>query len=251
MLNKIRREKPLILNITNMVTMDFIANGLLSLGASPIMSLAEQEADDLVKISHAVVINIGTLDSNFLNLAKKMAAAANHFKKPIILDPVGAGASVYRTQSALDLLNQYSIDIIRGNASEIMVLAGQDVISKGVDTTETSLNATEAGKLLSQKYNSAVVISGETDVVIDRENINTSHYGSPIMTSITGTGCLLSAVVAAFRAVENNRFNASVEAVKFYGQCGEVAAHKSAIPTLFKNYFLEALHVKNLTAVCA
>jgi len=251
MRDKIKSQNPLILNITNHVTMEFIANGLLSLGASPIMSLAQQESEDLINMASAVMINIGTLDDNFMVLANKTAKTANQFGKPIIVDPVGAGASKYRTENSLALLNNYKIDILKGNASEILALSGLNIITKGVDSTADSQYAIDAGQLLSQKYQCAVVISGKTDIVIDHHEINLSHYGSPLMTRIVGTGCLLSAVVAAFRAVEANRFMACKEAVMFYGICGEFAAHKTKIPSHFKNYFLEALHANTFSPVCA
>jgi hydroxyethylthiazole kinase len=251
LVDKIRSEKPLILNITNHVTMDFIANGLLSLGASPIMSLAEEESEDLINLANSVVINIGTLNNNFIQLAKKMGVTANQLNKPVIFDPVGAGASQYRTNSALELLDHFKIDIIRGNASEILALSGLDIITKGVDSTADSQHAIDAGQLLSRKYNCAIVISGKTDIVIDQHQINLSHNGSPIMKSITGTGCLLTAVVAAFRAVESNRFKSAIQAAIFYGQCGEFAESKTVVPSHFKNYFLEALHVNAHSTVCA
>ena len=251
MLEKLKSQKPLILNITNHVTMEFIANGLLSLGASPIMSLAEQEMEDLIQLSNAVVINIGTLDNHFITLAHKAAATANKLYKPVILDPVGAGASKYRTESALYLLHNFAIDILRGNASEILALAGSNSMTKGVDSTANSQHAIDAGQLLSQKYNCAVVISGATDIVIDHHEIHLSHYGSPLMTHIVGTGCLLSAVIGAFRAIEPNRFKAANEAIMFYGQCGEIAAAKTKVPRHFKNYFLEALNVHTYSPVCA
>ncbi|MDX2164118.1 MAG: hydroxyethylthiazole kinase [Gammaproteobacteria bacterium] len=251
MLEKLKSHNPLILNITNMVTMDFIANGLLSLGASPIMSLAEEEMDDLCKISHAVVVNIGTLNAEFINLALSAGQFANQHGKPLIFDPVGVGASLYRTQSAQELLNTIKIDVIRGNASEILALSGLFVVTKGVDSTVESQQAVEAGKLLSQKYNCIVVISGKADVIIENNNIDISDFGSPLMSTVTGMGCLLSSVVAAFRAVESNRFEAAKHAVRFYGQCGEIAAAKSHIPAHFKNYFLEALYAHIYSPVCA
>jgi hydroxyethylthiazole kinase len=215
------------------------------------MSVAEEEMDDLVPLSHSVVINIGTLDNSFITVAHAAGISSNKYHKPLILDPVGAGASKYRTENALTLLNNFNVDIIRGNASEILALAGINIITKGVDSTANSQHAIDAGQLLSQKYNCAVVISGATDIVIDHHEINLSHHGSPIMTQVVGTGCLLSAVVAAFRAVESNRFTAAVQAGLFYGQCGELAAAKTKIPAHFKNYFLEALNVYALSPMCA
>src|SRR5438876_768146 len=135
---KIKEKKPLILNITNDVTMDFIANGLLSLGASPVMSKAQQEIDDLLELANSVVINLGTLDEKFIALCEYVCGVANQLKKPIVLDPVGAGASHYRTNTGLNLIRNYGIAIIRGNASEIMSLSGVSMKTKGVDSTTQS-----------------------------------------------------------------------------------------------------------------
>lgn len=238
---KIKEEKPLILNITNDVTMDFIANGLLSLGASPVMSKAQQEIEDLLQLASSVVINLGTLDEKFIALCEQVCNTANQLKKPIILDPVGAGASQYRNHASMNLIQQYDIAIIRGNASEIMSLSGVSSQTKGVDSTTQSEHAIESAQLLSTRYDAAVVVSGKTDIIVDRDNILQFNYGSPLMPMITGTGCLLSAVVGAFHAVEKNRFEASVLATVFYGICGEKAAEKSHGPASFKINFLDQL----------
>lgn len=238
---KLRKENPLVLNLTNEVTVDFVANGLLSLGASPIMSKAPQEMDDLLQLASVLVVNIGTLDDNFVALCEYACDVANQLKKPIILDPVGAGASQYRTTTSLNLINNYDIAIIRGNASEIMALSGASMVTKGVDSTEKSESAIENAKALSSYYDSAIVISGEVDVVIDHTSINKFTYGSSLMPKITGTGCLLSAIVGAFHAVEKNRLQACSLATVFYGLCGEKAAQHAKGPAAFKAKFIDEL----------
>jgi hydroxyethylthiazole kinase len=242
MLKKIKETNPLVLNITNYVTMDFIANGLLSLGASPIMSSASEEIEDLVCLSHAVVINLGTLNQAFIALCEQTCRIANQLKKPIILDPVGAGATNYRTKTSLKLINNYDIAIIRGNASEIMALAGSRSVTKGVDSSTESADAVDSAKKLSQQCDSTIVVSGKADFIIDHELFSQSDRGTPLMAMITGSGCLLSAVIGAFHAVEKNRFDAACAATVFYGICGEKAAAKSILPGTFKNYFLDALY---------
>ena len=216
-LRTLRKEKPLILNITNFVTMDFVANGLLSLGGLPIMCHAENEIEDLVKLASAVVINLGTLNSEFILLCKKACEVANQLNKPIILDPVGAGASHYRTDSNLFFLTNYKIAVIRGNASEIEALSINSHETKGVDSTIETEAVIDNAILISQEYNSAVVITGKTDVIIDQDNLIALNIGSAMMKKVTGMGCLLSAVIAAFHAVEKNRFEAAKAAVKFSG----------------------------------
>lgn len=239
---KIKQDRPLVLNITNDVTMDFIANGLLSLGASPVMSQAEQDVDDLIKFSQSIVINLGTLNEKFIELCEHTCRVANTLKKPIILDPVGAGATKYRTDAAAKLLDQYHIAIIRGNASEIMALSAASCVTKGVDSTAASDEAVENAKALSKKYNAAVVISGKTDFIIDADKLNQLDYGSALMPMITGTGCLLSSVVGAFHAAEQDRFLAASAACAFYGVSGEIAAKIAKGPGSFKPAFLDALY---------
>ncbi|MFZ2315838.1 MAG: hydroxyethylthiazole kinase [Gammaproteobacteria bacterium] len=240
---KIKEEKPLILNITNDVTMDFIANGLLSLGASPVMSKAQQEMDDLLQLANSVVINLGTLDEKFIALCEYVCGVANQLKKPIILDPVGAGASHYRTNASLNIINSYGIAIIRGNASEIMSLSGVSMKTKGVDSTAQSDLALESAQRLSTHYDATVIVSGKTDIIVDVNNIRQLNFGSPLMPQITGTGCLLSAIVGAFHAVEKNRFDASVLATAFYGSCGEKASKSAQGPASFKIKFLDELNL--------
>lgn len=242
-IKKIKEEKPLVLNITNAVTMDFIANGLLGIGASPIMSKAQQEINELVQLVDSVVINLGTLDEKFIVLCDCVCSAANQFKKPIILDPVGAGASRYRTETAHRLLDNHHIAIVRGNASEIMSLVDKSVGTRGVDSNIQSQLAIKNAKELSVHYDNAVFISGSTDIIADGNDQQELNYGSPLMPQVTGTGCLLSAIVAAFHAVEKNRFTASVLAAAFYGICGEKAAQSAQGPASFKLKFLDELNV--------
>jgi hydroxyethylthiazole kinase len=166
---------------------------------------------------------------------------ANAIKTPIILDPVGAGASDYRTSSCQALLNEFDIAFIRGNASEIMALAGLKLRSKGVDSLEETRAAIESALVLANQYQLCVVISGETDIIVGNQPVQTIESGSPLIPYVTGTGCLLSAVVAAFDAVCDDPFHAAHAATLFYGVCGEIAARKASTPAAFKSHFLDAL----------
>ena len=241
LISRIRDEKPLILNITNAVTMDFIANGLLSLGASPIMSQAEEELDDLIRISSAVVINIGTLNESFIQLATRTMQIANQLDKPIIFDPVGAGASRYRTDTTMKLLCKNKVAIIRGNAGEILAIAGEAAATKGVDSIAKSDAVIDQAKKVSSEFSATILMSGKTDVVIENNQLELFDRGSDLMPTITGSGCLLTAVVAAFHAVEKNRFLAASTAAVFYGVCGEIAATCSSHPGSLKPVFIDAL----------
>lgn len=248
-ISEIRRsiieKRPLILNVTNFVTPDFIANGLLSLGASPIMSQSSEEMEELIQMASAVVINIGTLNEEWMQLARSATHIANIMNKPIILDPVGAGATHLRTSFAQELLSTRKIDIIRGNASEIMALANQGSHTKGVDSTLNTEMAIDAAQFLAQNYHLVTAMSGVVDIILDRNRIQKLAYGSPMMCSITGTGCLLSSVVASFRAVHSDSFEAAWSASFFYAVCGEQAAAQSALPGSFKMHFIDALHQSN------
>jgi len=241
-INRLKQGRPLVLNITNHVTMDFIANGLLCVGASPVMSHAKQDIEDLIKLASVVVINIGTLDDAFLSLCEQTCRLANALNKPIIFDPVGAGASVYRTSASQRLIEQFEIAIIRGNASEIMALSGRSLTTKGVDSVSSSQSAMESAQELTNTRETTVVISGEMDLIVEADNVVSLTCGSPLMPLVTGTGCLLSAVVGAFHAIEPNRVAAATAAVLFYGVCGEIAARQTCKPGSYKTAFLDALY---------
>lgn len=239
--NKINKVNPLILNLTNHVTMDFVANGLLSLGASPIMTESANELEDLINIANGLVINIGTLNDDFIYLCEKALAIANQLNKLIVFDPVGVGASDYRTQSALYLLEKFNVDIIRGNASEINSLADIENKTKGVDSTTETTFAIESGKTLSQRYNAVVAISGKLDAIVKNNTVELIDRGSALMPKVTGSGCLLSAVVSVFSTVENDLFEACKNAILYYDICAEIAEQKSSGPGTFKANFLDTL----------
>lgn len=201
-LKKMRSTKPIILNLTNYVTMDFMANSLLALGCAPIMTICNEELEELIKISSSININIGTLDNSFIkrcNLAIDIAAT---YKKPIVLDPVGAGASLIRTKISSNAIN--SVAILKGNASEIMALAGYNSNTLGVESTKTTLEAKEAAIELAQQYGITTVISGPIDFITDGKKEAEISFGSPLMSLVTGMGCTLTAVIASFRSVLND-----------------------------------------------
>lgn len=240
-LSKIKKENPLILNITNYVTIDFVANGLLSIGASPVMSYSANEIDDLVRLSSAIVINLGTLDNHFIQLCHHVCKIGNQHRKPIIFDPVGAGASLYRTETCYSIIKNHPISVIRANAGEIMALSGCHAQTKGVDSKVTSTNSIEYAEALSSQYDLTVCMSGEIDVIVNKANKNEFDRGSPLMPKVTGTGCLLTAIVGAFNAVHTNQFEATSAASLFYAICGEIAEKKSSGPASFKTHFLDIL----------
>ncbi|MDN3593748.1 hydroxyethylthiazole kinase [Zunongwangia endophytica] len=238
----VKKSVPLIHNITNYVVMNNTANALLAAGASPIMSHAQSEVEDMVNICQALVVNIGTLDEYWSLSMIKAAKKANELGKPWILDPVGAGATPYRNDILTELL-QLKPKIIRGNASEIMALAkASDLKTKGVDSTAASSEAIEAANALNTEYDSVVCISGETDIIIDGNKIMMLNNGDSLMAKVTGLGCSASAITAAFAAVVEDKFEATLAAMALLGVCGELAAKTSAGPGTLQLNILDKLY---------
>lgn len=221
--------------------MDFVANGLLALGAAPLMSEDERELDELSDSLHALYVNLGTLEGTFLRRANKAVNRVNQLQKPIVLDPVGAGASLLRTDCALKLLSK-NCSVVRGNASEILALGAKCTSAKGVESTHTSKEALHAAENLQSSIDSTIVISGETDYILKGKTLYQVSFGHFLMQCVTGMGCLLSALIAAFCAVNKNTLNASLLATQYVGLCGQYAAQKAQSPASFKIAFLDALY---------
>lgn len=243
-INLIKSKNPLVHNITNFVTMDFIANGLLALGASPIMAHGRQEIKEMVGLCSAVVVNIGTLDEYLVSSLSDVFEEASRLKKPIILDPVGAGATVYRTNTCLSLLKRGVISVIKGNASEIIALSGRLGKTKGVDSQDASEEAVDAAKEIAKEYNVCTVISGKKDVVVTSNEIRVFDFGHPLMAKVTGMGCLLTAILAAFHAVNKAPLESAMHAVTLMGVVGEITAELPAVngPASFKAAFIDQLY---------
>lgn len=238
-LSSLKQAKPLVLCLTNYVTMDFMANSLLALGAAPLMTQALDEIEELVSLSQAVTINLGTLDKSFCERAQFAARRAKAQKKTLILDPVGAGASELRTKAAKDLL-PYS-DIVRANASEILALVDEVSDTKGVETSRTVSQAMRAAKKLAGLSERVVVVSGPIDFLTEGSAETRLPFGSPLMPLITGMGCALTAVIAAFTAIKNNAYEASLYATAYFGLCGQLANMRAQDPGTFRQLFIDAL----------
>lgn len=245
-LRNLRGKHPLVLCLTNVVTMDFMANVLLALGAAPMMSSNDAELDELLQISGAIYVNIGTLDECFMVHSYKALDLAKKYSKPLILDPVGAGASHIRTELALSLSPHASI--IRGNASEIMAIQHGGLLkSKGVEALHTVHEAKLSAANLSASLKTVVVVSGEEDFVVDKTNAREKEFkfGSELMPKITGMGCSLTAVMAAFAAVTPDPFEAAFIAAAYFSLCGSIAAKKANKPGSFRVAFIDALYEAN------
>lgn len=248
-ISSIRKRKPLILNLTNYVTMEFMANSLLALGAAPLMSHCDEELFELIDIADAININIGTLDSQFIARIQGALIYAKRNNKPLILDPVGAGASKIRTRIAREFLSQ--IDIVRGNASEIIALVNDNGKTLGVESLSTTEQAEETAILLAKKYGLTVIVSGPTDFISNGTEKITLTSGSPLMALVTGMGCTLTAVIATFNAVMADAYEASKTAVLYYGLCGTLAAKKTKNPGGFSKRFIDELYKADTPAMRA
>ncbi|WP_310832956.1 hydroxyethylthiazole kinase [Paenibacillus pedocola] len=243
-LAKVRELNPLVHNITNIVVANFSANGLLALGASPFMADAPEEVADVAAMSGAVVLNIGTLNEQLIASMVLAGQSANTHNVPLVLDPVGAGATAYRSEVTQRLLNEMQITALRGNVAEVANVAGEIWASKGVDAGAGDGDVIALANKAALKLGSVVIITGKEDVITDGSRTFIVSNGHPVLTKVTGTGCLLSAVVGAFLAVsEGNGLEAAAEAISFYGVAAEIAAELTAHkgPGAFQIEFLNQL----------
>lgn len=234
-------QAPLVQNITNFVAMNTAANVLLAAGCSPAMVWALEEAPEFVRLAQALTINIGTLSPEGLAGMLATAEVAHQHNIPWVFDPVAVGATSYRQQSCAQLL-RFKPDIIRGNASEILALAGMSSQSKGADSGDTVESAKLAAEALTQ-HAKVVIVTGEIDWVTDGTQQWSVHHGVPMMEDVTALGCALTALLGGFVGANRDNFAAAaVSALCYYGQAGEIAAQHAQGPGSFYVHFLDALH---------
>ena len=248
-LEQLREQAPLIHNITNYVVMNPTANALLSIGASPVMAHEPKEMEEMVSIASALVINIGTLSERWIEAMHIAGKTAKSKGKPIILDPVGAGATSLRTDTTKSLIEEVNPQVIRGNASEILAVAKAEMSTKGVDSTAKADEAINVAKELAKNTKSIVSISGKTDYITDGTTLHKVENGHPLMGKITGTGCTATALTAAFSSVNKDYLIAATEAMQIMGIAGEMAAEESDAPGTFQTKFLDALYKINLDEI--
>jgi len=241
-LKNLREKKPLIHNITNYVVMNYTANALLACGASPVMAHASEEVEEMVSFAGALVLNIGTLTPYWVDSMLKAGRRANELNIPIILDPVGSGATKLRTDSAKRLIDEVSIKVVRGNASEVLSLAHEGSKTKGVDSIHTVDEAADAALTLSKELNTTLAITGKIDLITDGERIYRVSNGHDLMGYCTGTGCTATVIIGAFLAVDPDPVTATATALAYFGLAGEKAAKKSHAPGSFQIAMLDALY---------
>lgn len=239
---RIRDEAPLVHNITNYVVMNTTANALLALGASPVMAHAIDEVEEMTSMAGALVLNIGTLSRTWVESMQKAIRMARSRGKPIILDPVGAGATRLRTQTVRYLMEEAPPTVLRGNASEILALCTEDARTKGVDATVGSKAVLEQGSHLLARGCRVVVISGEVDWILTAGASCGVANGHEMMPRVTGLGCTASALCGAFAAVNADPAAAAAHAMAVMGIAGELAAEGAVGPGSLQLRFLDALY---------
>jgi hydroxyethylthiazole kinase len=244
-LKNLRAKKPLIHNITNYVVMNYTANALLACGASPVMAHAVEEVEEMTSFAGALVLNIGTLTPYWVDSMLKAGKQANKLKVPIILDPVGSGATKLRTDSAKRLIDELSIQVVRGNASEVLSLAHQGSRTKGVDSIHSVDDAADAALILAKELNTTLAITGEVDLITDGKRIYRVSNGHELMGYVTGTGCTATVMIGAFLAVDPDPVEATTTGLAYFGLAGEKAAKKSQAPGSFMIAMLDALNTIN------
>lgn len=244
-LKTLRENGPLIHNITNYVVMNSTANALLSIGASPVMAHASEEMEEMVSIASALVLNIGTLSEKWIEAMHLAGKAAKRKGKPVILDPVGAGATSLRTNATKSIIETIKPQVVRGNASEILAIAQAEMATKGVDSTASAEEAVEVAKNLAKQTGSVISISGKTDYITDGKTTHEVTHGHKLMGNITGTGCMASALTGAFAAINENYLIAATEAMLAMGIAGEMASEEADAPGTFQVKFLDALYKIN------
>jgi hydroxyethylthiazole kinase len=240
-LARIRAEKPLVHQITNYVVMNETANATLALGALPVMAHAGEEVEEMVTLASALVLNIGTLSPHWVDAMLLAGRAANAKGIPVVVDPVGAGATRYRTETATKLLDEIDVSVVRGNAGEIATLVGVEAEVRGVESIEAASDArrlaAEAGKIVG-----AAAVTGAVDYISDAERMVAVSNGHPLLGAVSGTGCMATAMIACFHAVTpDDPISAAANGLGAFGVAAEDAARDAAGPGTFHARLYDAL----------
>ena len=237
----IRERKPLVHNITNYVVMNETANAILALGALPVMAHAREEVEEMVGLAGALVLNIGTLEEAWVDAMVAAGAAANARGVPIVLDPVGAGATRYRTETAKRLLDTLDVAVLRGNAGEVATLVGVEAEVRGVESVGAGGDAAALARQAARTLGVVASVTGAVDHVSDGERAAAIANGHPLLASITGTGCMSTAITGCFLAGKEDPFEAAAEALVAFGVAGEDAAVEARGPGSFHVALYDAL----------
>lgn len=256
LLEKVREKGPLVHHLTNYVTVNDCANITLAIGASPVMADDINEVKEMVSLASSLVINIGTLNSRTVEAMLEAGKKANELGIPVVLDPVGAGATPYRTEVAKRILENINLSVVRGNISEIKVLYGIDTITKGVDAAESIAadsdkltEEKEFAKAVAKKLNTVIAITGAVDIISDGEKLYTIENGHKIMSKVTGTGCMCTSLIGSFLGAGEDNLLAALSGVVSMGIAGEKANKKVEVENSgtgsLKVYILDEIYKLN------
>jgi hydroxyethylthiazole kinase len=239
-LRLVRERKPLVHQITNYVVMNETANATLALGALPVMAHAREEVAEMVSLAGALVLNIGTLSPDWVDAMLIAGKAANDAGVPVVLDPVGVGATTYRTETAKRILDEVDVAVLRGNAGEVATLVGVKAEVRGVESITTSDDAAAIARAAASALGLVASVTGPVDHVSDGERAAAVANGDPLLAAVTGTGCMSSAITGCFLAVAEP-FQAAVAALVAFGVAGEDAAREAKGPGSFHAGLYDAL----------
>jgi hydroxyethylthiazole kinase len=245
LLETLRKKKPLVLHITNYVTVNDCANITLAVGASPVMAHADEEVADMVGLTQALVLNIGTCDRAQLRSMFLAGTRANQLGIPIILDPVGAGATKFRTEISQLLLRDLKIAILKGNGGEISVLAGAKGKVRGVDSALTAANPVHMVRDYANNIGITVVMTGAQDIISNGKTTLLVDNGHPLMGGFSGSGCMAGSVIASFAGISKDTVDAASVGLASFGLCGERAAKTARSPFSLKQAIFDEMY--NLT----
>jgi hydroxyethylthiazole kinase len=240
-LRRLRERKPLVHQITNYVVMNETANATLALGALPVMAHAREEVEEMVGLAGALVLNIGTLSPHWVEAMLAAGKAANAAGVPVVLDPVGAGATRYRTDTARRLLEQVDVAVLRGNQGEVATLVGVEAEVRGVESMGAGGEPAELARAAARKLGLVASVTGPVDHVSDGERVLAVANGHELLASVTGTGCMSSAITGCFLAAKQDRFEAAAEALAAFGVAAEDAAREAKGPGSFHVGLYDAL----------
>jgi hydroxyethylthiazole kinase len=243
-LSEVRERKPLIHQITNYVVMNETANATLAIGALPVMAHAPEEVEEMASYAGALVLNIGTLSEQWIEAMLLAGKAANRANVPIVLDPVGVGATAFRTDAARRILDETDVTVVRGNPAETAALAGIEAEIRGVESLGAASEGAELARAAARKLGTIVSVTGAVDHVSDGERSLAVRNGDPLLATITGSGCMSSTLTACFLAVDASTEGAAA-ALAAFGIAGEDAAREARGPGTFHANLYDALY--NLT----
>ena len=242
LLDRVRTKRPVVHAITNWVTGGDVANALQALGARPVLAFSTAEVAEITTRADSLYLNLGTPTPDRIAAMLLAGRRANEIGLPVILDPVGAGASHFREEACRRIISELKITIIRGNRAEIGALAGQGGQLRGIDAVSGPKNLEEAVRILARQTGAVVIASGEKDLIFDGTTMVTVGNGHPLMLRVTGTGCMLSAVIAAFAAVGNAPLETAVAGVSCFKLAGELAGQTAGGPGTFKTGLMDYLY---------